>query len=136
MNLVKINWRPNSKELRKFGWTILAGFLILGGLVFFKNSNVAFWMWGVGIVIGGTGLTGMKIALPFYWVWMGIAFVMGNIMSRILLGVIFAFVLTPLAVLIRLIRRDRLNLQKSNKNSYWENVKPHRLGRQSYKNQF
>lgn len=136
MTLIKINWNPNCKDLRKFGVTVLVGFLLIGGLIFLKNSKAAYWTWAIGIAIGGTGLTGLKIALPFYWVWMGIAFVTGNIMSRVLMGMIFVVVVTPLALLMKLIRRDRLNLRRSDKSSYWSEIKPHGTTHKSYERQF
>ena len=136
MSLVKINWRPNTRELRDFGKTVLIGFLLIGAIAYFKRPHAAYGLWGFGAVVGGAGLTGLKIALPFYWAWMGFAFVMGNIMSRVLIGVIFIFVLTPLAFLMKLIRRDRLNLHRSNRTSYWQDIKPHGAGRKSYERQF
>jgi hypothetical protein len=136
MSLVKINWHPNREELRKFGLTVLIGFLIIGGVFFVKKPATAYWVWGLGVAMGISGLTGLKIALPFYWAWMGIAFVMGNVMSRVFMSAIFACVITPLAIFIRLIGRDRLNLRRSDKNSYWTDIKPHRSNRKSYERQF
>jgi hypothetical protein len=136
MSLVKINWHPDCRDLRKFGLTVLLGFLILGGIVFFKKPAAACWLWAVGAVCGGIGLTGRKVSLPFYWAWMGIAFVMGNVMSRVLMFLIYAGVVTPLAVLIKILKRDRLSLRRSASGSYWSDIQPHRPGRENYERQF
>ena len=136
MSLVTINWHPDRKELRKFGLTVLIGFLILGGLAFFKKPAAARWLWGIGVVLGGIGITGRKIVLPFYLAWMGVAFAIGNLMSRVLLFVIYAGVVTPLAILMKLLGQDRLRLRRRDACSYWEDIKPHRSERASYEQQF
>jgi hypothetical protein len=134
--MVKIEWNPNSKNLRNFAWTILIGFFLTGLLIFLKNPRIAYWTWGSAFIVGATALTGSKFALPFYWIWMGIAFVLGNIMSRILMFLIFACVLTPLSFLMRLIGRDKLIIRQENRHTYWQEIQPHKEPRESYERQF
>jgi Saxitoxin biosynthesis operon protein SxtJ len=136
MSLVHINWRPDAKELRKFGITVLIGFAIIGLVVFFtaKTPASACWLWGIGAVFGLSGLTGTVIALPFYFIWMGIAFVIGNIMSRVIMFLIYFGVVTPLGFIMRLTGRDRLRLKKSKGASYWVDAPSH--DKDSYQRQF
>ena len=136
MSLVKINWRPDRKDLRDFGITVFVGFLIVGGILFLRNHVAACWTWGIGTFIGGIGFTGHKIVLPFYWAWMSVAFVMGNIMSHIIMTLVYVAGVTPLAFLMRLTGRDRLCLRRKNKKSYWMDIKPHLSGREKYERQF
>ena len=136
MSLVHINWRPDAKELRKFGITVLIGFAIIGLIVFFtaKTPTSAYWLWGIGAVFGLAGITGTVVAVPFYFAWMGIAFVMGNIMSRLIMFIIFFGVVTPLGFIMRLTGRDRLRLKKTTADSYWLDVPS--VDRDSYQRQF
>src|SRR5881392_2156559 len=97
MALVKLNWKPTATELRKFGAVFMGGFLAIGLVKYFwpfasvltQNKTVGLWAIGLALVVGGIGLTGTKLALPFYWIWLSIAWVMGNIISRIIIGAIY-----------------------------------------------
>lgn len=130
MALVKLNWHPNTKQLRQFGAVFMGGFVLIGLAKFFwpfdwfisRNETLGVWLIGVGIVVGAIGLTGTRLALPFYWVWLGIAYVMGNIMSRMILISIYFLVFTPMRLLGNLLGRDKLQLKKPAKESYWLDI--------------
>lgn len=127
MSLVRINWKPSPSELRKFGIAMLVGFAIVGAILRFgfHKADAAMGAWIFGAVAGALGLTGMPIALPVYWAWMGIGFVAGNIMSRLLLGVFFYGMITPMGLIMRLFGRDKLQLRRTAGSTYWQQVPPH-----------
>ena len=143
MSLVKLNWKPSPKELRQFGAIFGSGFLLIGLVKYF-------WMWSwfferneklglifilIGIVGGAIGLTGTKLTLPLYWVWMGVAFVLGNIMSRVVITLIYYGVITPMSFVARLLGRDKLQLKKRAVQSYWQDISlPHEP--EKYERQF
>jgi uncharacterized membrane protein AbrB (regulator of aidB expression) len=123
MSLVKINWKPDSRELRKFGLTVLIGFCLIAGLMWWKERLPAAKVCvGIGLVFGGAGMTGSKLAMPFYLVWMGVGWVMGNIMSRLILTLFYYGILTPLSFVMRLTGRDRLGVRRSECGSHWVDV--------------
>ena len=130
MSLVKLNWRPNPKELRQFGGIILVGFLLIGAAKLFwpwswpihraPRTGVIFMI--VGLVVGSIGLTGTRLALPFYYAWLSIAFVLGNIMSRVIVAAIFDLVITPMRLFAALIGRDKLALKNQKVDTYWHDI--------------
>jgi hypothetical protein len=124
--MISINFDPSARELRRFGLAVLVGLAIIGGVLYFGYDSpvAAAWCVGVGLVVGAVGLTGHRVALVAYWPWMGLAFVLGNIMSRVLLSVTFLCVLTPIGLMMRLVGRDRLGLRKRPRESYWEECPP------------
>ena len=130
MSFVKLNWKPNKKELRQFGAIFLAGFLAIGALkyfwpwevVFSRDQRLGLILMILGLFVGTIALTGTRVALPFYWAWLSIAYVFGNIMGRIMIAAIFFLVVTPLGLLSRLIRRDRLQLNNPDCASYWHEI--------------
>ena len=122
MSLVRINWRPDSGELRKFGIAMLAGFGVVALILYVKDYRLATMVsLGIGLVVGTIGLSGLRIALPFYWLWMGIAFVLGNIMSRLILTVFYYLIVTPIALVMRLSGRDKLGLRRTH-GSRWVDI--------------
>ena len=88
----------------------------------------------VGTVFGIAGLTGTAIAHPFYFAWMGVAFVIGNIMSRVIMVLVYFLVVTPIGLLMRMTGRDRLRLKKTKEDTYWTDA-PH-CNKDSYHRQF
>lgn len=127
MSLVRINWKPGPSELRKFGIAMLVGFAIVGAILRFgfHKPDAALGAWIFGAVAGALGLTGMPIALPVYWAWMGVGFVAGNVMSRLLLGIFFYGMITPMGLVMRLFGRDKLQLRRTAASTYWQRVPPH-----------
>ena len=73
--------------------------------------------------------------LPLNKLWMLFGLLLGMIVSPIVLGIIFFGIFTPIAILMRIVRRDELRLHTTHKASYWitrnEQIKP-----DSFKQQF
>lgn len=128
MSLVVIDWNPNRAKLRSFGISMLVGFGVIGGLAASGLLSSAGWKiaaicWIFGLSAGLTGISGSKAALPLYWFWMGIAFVLGNVMSRVLLVLFFYLLVTPVGLLGRLLGRDVLQLNGGERASFWLPIK-------------
>ncbi len=120
--MVNINWKPSTKELRKFGLVTMFGFVCISLLcIGFKGfRGIGFYFAIAGAVLGATTAVLPKLMKWFYILWMGIAFVLGNIISRIIMAVIFYIVCTIISLLMRLTGRDRLMLKKQEAASYWK----------------
>ena len=143
MAFVKLNWKPDTTQLRQFGAVFLGGFVALGLAKYFwpfnwlltRSETAGFWLIAIGLIVGGIGLTGSRIALPFYWTWLGIAYVLGNVMSRVIMALIYFGVFTPMRLVGVLIGRDPLQLKKPQTGSYWRDIKlPSRI--EDYEKQF
>jgi hypothetical protein len=130
MPFVKLNWKPTPKQLRQFGVVFLTGFVLIGLVKYFwpfswgitQDKNTGFYSILIGLIGGALGLTGTVIALPLYYLWMGIAFVIGNIMSRVIIVLVYYGVVTPIGLLGRAIGRDKLQLKKQQTDSYWSDI--------------
>jgi saxitoxin biosynthesis operon SxtJ-like protein len=112
MSVVQIDWKPDRAALRSFGRTVIIGSLLIAAVLHWGKgwSQAAGVLAVAGVVIGGLGMIGGPIARPGYLLWMGIAFVMGNIVSRVVLAVVYFLVVTPIGIVMKIIGRDRLAL--------------------------
>lgn len=119
--VAKINWNPSHKDIRIFGAVFWVGCALIAGFLYSRElKEAALWVGGAGIGIGVLALLVPLLAKPFYFLWMMIGFVMGSIMSRVILILIFYVVLTPVALVFRLIKRDALRLKKTSESgTYW-----------------
>jgi hypothetical protein len=94
--------------------------VIAAGMIGFHFifKRVEFLYVALGVAVLGLAL---PIAAKYIHLgWMGLAKVLGFINSHILLGAIFFFILTPLALLRRVLsRKDELQLRKKVSGSYF-----------------
>lgn len=103
-----INKNPDKKELRNFG-------LITGGLtpVFFGlllpwlfDRDFPAWPWIAGAILAAWALTVPMSLNPLYRVWMTMGFCLGWVNTRIILTVMFYFIILPVGVVMRLLGND------------------------------
>lgn len=123
MSLVDINWKPDARQLRKTGWTLLIGFaLIAGAMLLLHRSLGAIVCMAVAVVLGGIALTAGRAGLWVYRLWMAAAFILGNITSRLVLAMFYYLILTPMALILRLLGRDKLCLRRIRADSHWKDM--------------
>ena len=101
--------RSETKELRSFG-LIVGGIFSVIGLwpVVFRSESPRVWA-----VALGAGLIGLGVMIPVslkhvYKVWMLMGHALGWVNTRILLGVIFYGLITPMGLFLRLLGKDAM----------------------------
>ena len=112
----------SKKKLREFG--LLFGFLlpIIFGWILpsLTGHSFRFWTLWISIPIIFLGVVKpVNLFIP-YKLWMKIGFALGWINSRIILLMVFIFVLNPIAFIMKLYRYDPLRKRKTNAISYTE----------------
>ena len=103
----------DAKGLRHFG--LLTGGIIAGlfGLVlpWVFGFEFPIWPWIVGGILAGWAVIAPQSLGPVYRVWMRFGLLLNRVTTPIILGVVFYFVITPTAVVMRLLRRDPMARQ-------------------------
>jgi multisubunit Na+/H+ antiporter MnhG subunit len=101
-----------------------------------KTGELSWWVIGVGAAVLLVGLF-MPVRLePFRKLWMKFAAVLGAINARILLTAVFAVLVTPVALIMRLLgKRPIQGAAAGGGESYWhrrspDEFKPERMERQ------
>ena len=133
-----MNEKANTKkELRKFGLTIGIAFCILAALLLWRGKAHHIYFWGVGGLFLILGIF-IPIALkPIEKVWMKIAEAMGWFMTRLILGIAFYLIFTPVALIMRLFNKDPLNRKIDKKaKSYWIKRKKETFVKERYERLF
>ena len=112
--------KKTNKELRKFGLTIGAVSLILGGLLWWKGKDSCVYFLSIGGLFVLTGLIVPKILTPVEYLWMKFARGLGFVMNYVILTIAFYLVFTPVGLLMRLTGKDSLKLKFDRQaKSYW-----------------
>lgn len=113
--------KDSKEDLRKFGLTLGSVLIIIGVFLFWfeKPSTVYFAI--IGALLISTGLIYPNILKPLNKVWMGLAIVLGFIMSRVILTIFFYIALTPISLLAKLFRKKFMVLKyDKSAETYWE----------------
>ena len=119
----------SKKQLREFGLLIGFGFpILIGWLVpslFGHQFRIwTFWIGGLGLLIG---LAAPRLLYYPYKGWMILGQVLGWINSHIILGLVFIFVLQPIAYIMRLTGYDPLRTKRKGKKTYREIRKDYKI---------
>ena len=118
---------------RSFGIVFFVVFLIITLYPLLNNENIRYWSLLVSLVFLILGLLNSNILTPLNKAWFKFGILLGKVISPIIMGIIFFFVVTPIGLLMRILKKDLLNLKYNNNKSYWiEKTEP----KSKMKNQF
>jgi len=110
----------SDREVRKFGVMFAVICLIVAGYSYYKSGTVWPWFLGGSALFAIGGLVLRSALRPVYVGWMKFAFVLGWVNTRLILGVFFYGILTPIGVTMRLFGWDPLTRKIDRKaESYW-----------------
>ena len=105
---------------RKFGFFFCMIFAALGVYSYLEDRMiVAFLFFGFSLLFLFITLVKADTLLPLNKLWMQFGFLLGMIVSPIVLGIIFFGLFTPIGIVMRLFGRDELRLKFKKKQSYW-----------------
>lgn len=92
--------------------------LVLALIVFYFVFNKPLLL-KIGLLLGGIGLFIPSLAAKIHWLWMKLSHVLGYVMSRVLLTLIFYIIVVPMAFFSRLAGKHSINLKRQG-NSYFK----------------
>ena len=118
---------------RSFGIVFFAVFLLIGLYPLLKGGDLKIIPILIAIIFLILGVINSKLLTPLNKFWFKFGLLLGQVISPIVMGVIFFLVVTPIGYLMRFFGKDVLRLKKTNDSSYW--VKKSNL-KSKMKNQF
>ena len=130
---------PNSnKYVRNFGITIGIILFIISGLLMLMHYGKEFYQL-IAIIAStfiGLGLILPILLKPIYFLWMMFATILGWIMTRLILSLVFYLIMTPIGLITRLLGEDFLALKKIDYDTYWNHRDSDYETNQDYEKQF
>ncbi len=118
---------------RSFGIVFFVVFLLISIWPILNGEELRIWSLIISIVFLVLGLLDSKILSPLNKLWFKFGIFLGNFIAPIVMGLIFFLVVTPTGYLMKIFKKDLINLKKNNKKTYWIEKKEIKT---SMKNQF
>ncbi len=130
------NISNSNKDIKSFGITIGVILFIISAFLMYYNKE-AYQL--IAIIASIFVLLGVILPIllkPIYFVWMIFAAILGWVMTRVILSVVFYLIITPIGLITKLIGEDFLSLREVESDSYWNYRDSSEELNQNYEKQF
>ena len=147
MKMIELDFNPDARTLRQFGLIALVAFPLVSGICYWQGGLFGFdfgaatrtvsgGLLSLGLVAGLLAWLAPGAVRPLYVGLLCITAPIGFVLSYVILGVLFYLVVTPLGLVLRLVRYDPLTRELEREaETYWVEVEP-RASTESYFRQF
>ena len=106
---------------KSFGIVFFILFLFIGLYPILNNNSIRLWSIVIAVLFLILGIFNSKLLSPLNKIWYKFGILLSKLISPLIIGLIFFFVVTPTGLLMRIIGKDLLNLKFNKKKSYWIN---------------
>lgn len=131
------NIKSEKSDLRKFGITIGIVLMIIAGFLFWNEKESFQIFLKVGTILFVLGIAIPVILKPIYWIWMIFATILGWIMTRVILSLLFYVIFTLIGLILRSFGKQfiELNWDKTD-STYWNYRSGGVFEKEKYEKQF
>ena len=107
-------------SVRSFGILFFIVFIVIGLWPIISGGDIRFWSIIISLIFLILGVINSKILVPLNKYWIKLGEILGKIIAPLVMMVIYFVIVTPIALLLKIFKKDILNLKLDNKiNSYW-----------------
>ena len=104
---------------RSFGIVFFVVFFLIASYPLSYAGEIRIWSLSISLLFLILGLINSKLLTPLNKLWFKFGIFLGKIISPIIMGIIFFLVVTPIGFLMRILRKDVLNLRYNKDETYW-----------------
>ena len=104
---------------KNFGIVFFVVFLLISFYPLLNSESIRLWSLIVSTIFLILGILNSNLLSPLNKIWFKFGILLGRIISPIVMGIIFFLVVTPIALIMRLLGKDLLNLKYNDNQSYW-----------------
>jgi hypothetical protein len=122
---------------RRFGLTIGAACILVGGIRWLYAHSHSEWWLGAGLVVALLAVFWPAVLAPFNRVWLKLGLVLYRIVNPVVMTLLYVSTIVPVGVLLLLSGKDPLRLKpRPDAASYWIEREPPGPAVEGMKNQF
>ena len=104
---------------RSFGIVFSVVFLLISIYPLINDESLRYWSLLISLIFLILGLLNSRLLTPLNKIWFKFGIFLARIISPIIMGIIFFFLVTPIGLLMRIFKKDLLNLKFNSDKSYW-----------------
>ena len=104
---------------RSFGVVFFIVFFIVAIYPLINGGNIRIWALIISLTFLSLGLINSSILTPLNKIWFKFGILVGKVISPIIMATIFFIVVTPIGLIMRILKKDVLNLKYNSSASYW-----------------
>ena len=104
---------------RSFGFVFAALFFLIGIYPIIYSDELRIWSLIIATLFLFLGAINSKILNPLNFLWFKFGMYLGKIISPLIMGIIFFLVVTPIGLLMKMFKKDLLDLKYNSKKTYW-----------------
>lgn len=104
---------------RNFGIVFCIVFFIIATWPILSENNIRIWSLILSFIFLILGILNSKLLKPLNKIWFKFGLILGKLVAPIVMGIVFFFVVTPTGLIMKILRKDLLNLKKNNSTTYW-----------------
>ena len=109
----------NKSSNKSFGVVFFLVFLVIGLYPLLNDGNIRILFIIISFLFLLLGILNSKILTPLNNIWFKVGIILGQIVSPIIMLMIFFTIVTPIGCIMRLMNKDVLNLKFNKNNTYW-----------------
>ena len=113
MNEIKV---PSN---RSFGIVFFIVFLLISIYPLINDEGIRLWSLFIAIIILILGLLNSKLLTVPNKIWLNFGLLLSKYISPIIMFVVFFLLVTPTGIILKIFKKDILNLKFNNRDSYW-----------------
>ena len=104
---------------KSYGFVFFFVFLIIGIFPIKNGESINFFYIAISMIFLFLGAINSKFLTPLNKIWFKFGIILGSVISPIIMGLTFFLVVTPTSFILKIFKKDVLNLKKNNDKSYW-----------------
>ena len=105
---------------RSFGLVFFVVFLIVALWPLKYEEDIRLWSLALSLIFFILGILNSKLLTPLNKLWFKFGILLGSIVSPLVMGIVYFFVVTPIGVLMRILGKDLLKTSKvKSASTYW-----------------
>ena len=104
---------------KSFGIVFFVVFLLIGLWPILNENEIRIWPVIISFIFLILGLFNSKVLTPLNKLWFRFGILLGNFIAPIVMGIVFFLVVSPTGLLMKLLKKDLINLKKNNEKTYW-----------------
>lgn len=102
--------QPTMKDLRQFGFLVGGVFAVIGlWPALFRSESPRLWAMILGSLLIVLGAVVPQSLKQVHKGWMKVGHVLGSINTKIILGIIYYLLITPMGLVMRLVGKDPMH---------------------------